>query len=81
MIDVYVRGAEVELSRTTPVSSVSAKWHAGPAAARPVLPRPLPAPRPPSEADTVQALLAAVKTSPKLRQALLRTLLDGKQAV
>lgn len=28
MIDVYTRGVEIELARTTPVVSVSARWHA-----------------------------------------------------
>ena len=78
MIDVYTRGAAVELARTTPVPSVSARWHAGTPSRGPVLPASRQ--RPPAVTDTVQTLLAAVKTDPKLRQALLRALLNDRRA-
>jgi hypothetical protein len=75
---VYTRGANVELSRTTPVASLSARWHAGTPQRAPALPAPRPAPakRPPA-ADPAQALLEAVKTDPKLRLALMRALQGG----
>ncbi len=88
MIDVYTRGANVELARTTPVPSLSARWHTGtprpasrPTPSRaPALPTPraLPAKRTPAvSSDALQALLAAVKTDPEVRRALLQALQDG----
>jgi site-specific recombinase XerC len=85
MIDVYTRGAEVELARTTPVPSLSARWHAA-APAAPLRPTPtrapaLPAPRarpakrqPAASAEALQVLLEAITSDPALRRVLLQAL-------
>ena len=51
MIDVYTRGAVVELARTHPVPSIGSRWHGG---SRTSVDRPRPAPptTPPARAAT-----------------------------
>jgi integrase/recombinase XerD len=77
MIDIYTRGADLEIARDTPVPSLSARWRdMSPKISRTArLARPMPAKRPPAaSSDALAALIAAVKTDPALRRALLQAL-------